>query len=525
MDPRWIVLPIIIPLLTALIALFAPNKLARRWVVRTGLILNLGVAVFLFTTVLQDETVLVTQAGAWQAPFGITLAIDPLSGLMLSVTAILTLTVGIYSDLTIDKTREDFGFLPIMAFMLMGINLAFVTGDIFNLYVAFEIMLTASFGLLILGDRESQIRGGMKYMVINLLSSTVFVVAISLTYATLGTLNIAHLIYRVQELDTDPSILTIVAALYLVGFSIKAAAFPFHFWLPASYHTPPVAVSAIFGGLLTKVGIYAMIRVLVFIFHNELDHLQFIWLTISGLTMLTGVFGALYQREIRRIFSFLIISHVGFIMMGISFDTRLGLTAAIFYLAHHMIVKTALFMAIGIMENTTHTKDVHQMGGLLKQHPILTVLFFIAALALSGIPPLSGFFAKFALLSAAWQAEQYVLGVISLIVSLLTIITVMRVWQLAFWYEPPELDGRDTQEYRFVDFSRREKRHLVFPIAVLVALSIGIGFFANASYELADTTAEQILNPTRYVEAVLGKDFHDKSYSDVTLSVDEEHAK
>ena len=522
MDSRWIVLPLIIPLITALIALFAPNKMARRWVVRSGLLLNMGVAFTLFGTVLQDKVVLITQAGAWVAPFGITLAVDPLSGLMLSVTAILALMVGIYSDLTIDKVREDFGFLPILAFMLMGINLAFITGDIFNLYVAFEIMLTASFGLLVLGDRESQIRGGLKYMVINLLSSMIFVVAIGLTYGALGTLNIAHLVYRVRELDGAPSVLTIIAALYLVGFSIKAAAFPFHFWLPASYHTPPVAVSAIFGGLLTKVGIYAMLRILVFILPAELDNLQIIWLVISGLTMLTGVFGALYQREIRRIFSFLIISHVGFIMMGISFDTRLGLTAAIFYMVHHMLVKTALFMAIGIMENTTHTKDLNQMGGLLKRHPLLTILFFVAALALSGIPPLSGFFAKFALLSAAWASGQYVLGGISLVVSLLTIIAVMRVWQLAFWYEPPELDGRATQEYRFMDCSRREKRQVLFPIAVLVALSIGIGIFANASYELADTTAEQILNPTRYVETVLGKDFQDK---EITTLSEEAHTK
>lgn len=501
---RFIVLPLIIPLTTAIIAMIAPGRVARRWVVRTGLTLNLIVSVLMFNIILRDETVLVTNAGGWPAPYGITLAVDELGALMLSITAILALGVGVFGDITIDVTRERFGFLPILNFMLMGINLAFITGDIFNLYVAFEVMLTGSFGLLLLGDRDNQIKGGIKYMIINLMSSTIFLLAIGLTYGVLGTLNMAHLAERAAEVDS-PGILTVLAAMYLVGFSIKAAAVPFFFWLPASYHTPPAAVTAIFGGILTKVGIYGMLRVHVFIFPKEMQHLQWLWLIMAGATMLVGVTGALYQREIRRVFSFLIISHVGYIMMGISFDTRLGLAAAIFYMAHHMIVKTALFMMAGILEGMHKSKDLHDMGGTVQHAPGLSVLFFIAAMALSGIPPLSGFFAKFALLSAAWSAEQYVLGGISLVVSLLTIIAVYRVWHEGFW-KPEIVHDVDPfmEEIVLSKLDNLQRKLILVPTMVLVGLAIGIGLFANASYELADRTAGQLLDRTRYVEAVLG---------------------
>lgn len=503
---KLIILPLIIPLVTAIISMIAPSRVWRRWVVRTGLAINLGVVGSIFITIAQEETVLVAQAGGWIAPYGITLAVDELSALMLLVTGILSLAVAIYGDLTIDITREKFGFLPLICFMLMGINLAFTTGDIFNLYVAFEVMLTASFGLLVLGDRDIQIKGGLKYMVINLLSSTIFVLAIGLTYGVLGTLNMAHLAERAARVQS-PGILTILAAMYLVGFSIKAAVVPFHFWLPASYHTPPAAVTAIFGGILTKVGIYAMLRLLVFVLPRELDALQSLWLVLAGMTMVVGVFGALYQREIRRVFSFLIISHVGFIMMGISFDTRLGLAAAIFYMVHHMFTKTALFMAAGVIEGLHETKDLTRMGDRMKQMPFLTVLFFVATMALAGIPPLSGFFAKFALLTAAWQSDQYLLGGLSLIVSLLTIIAVFRVWQEAFWKSYPEhLDNPFTEEIVLADMTGGEKRMMIAPIALLVAIVVGMGLLADPVYDFSQRTADQLLDPTRYIDTVLADD-------------------
>ncbi|MCI0712133.1 MAG: hypothetical protein L0154_18405 [Chloroflexi bacterium] len=513
---RFIVLPLLIPLTTAILAMIAPGRVPRRWVVRTALTLNLAAALWIFATILRDNTVLVTNAGAWPAPYGITLAVDELSALMLTITAVLALGVGIFGDITIDITRERFGFLPILNFMLMGINLAFITGDIFNLYVAFEVMLTGSFGLLVLGDRDNQIKGGIKYMIINLMSSTIFLLAIGLTYGVLGTLNMAHLAERAADVES-PGILTILAAMYLVGFSIKAAAVPFFFWLPASYHTPPAAVTAIFGGILTKVGIYGMLRVHVFIFPNEMQHLQWLWLLMAGATMLVGVTGALYQREIRRVFSFLIISHVGYIMMGIGFDSRVGLAAAIFYMAHHMIVKTALFMMAGILEGIHKAKDLHRMGGTVNRAPVLSVLFFIAAMALSGIPPLSGFFAKFALLSAAFSAEQYILGGISLIVSLLTIIAVYRVWHEGFW--KPAVDhilDPFIEEIVLERLDNVQRRLIVAPSVVLVGLAIGMGLFANASYELADRIAGQLLDRTRYVDAVLG-DYQEEFEAENTL--------
>lgn len=499
---KYIVLPVIIPLLTAILATFAPRRNIRRWVVHSGMAANFLFVLVALGHVLAQDVVLVTQPGGWPAPYGITLAIDALSGLMLAVTGLLALCVAVYADVTIDTTRDRFGFFPIFALMIMGINLAFITGDLFNLYVSFEIMLTASFGLLVLGDREMQIKGGLKYMLINLLSSTVFVIAIAMTYGALGTLNMAHLVQRAQAIET-PSILTVISALYLVGFGIKAAIFPFFFWLPASYHTPPVAVTAIFGGILTKVGIYGMLRVLVFIFPAELGRLQWIWLVLAGATMLVGVFGALNQREIRRVFSFLIISHVGFIMMGISFNTRLGLTAAIFYMVHHMIVKTALFMATGLMENRTQNKDLHEIGDLMRQAPALAGIFFVGALSLAGIPPLSGFFAKFALVSAAWSAEQYWLGAISLVVSLITIIAVMRVWQEGYWKVARPLDERQNTLPGIEALSPGQWRLSLAAVGLLVSISVGLGVLANPGFWVAERAADAVLNPTRYTNTIL----------------------
>jgi multicomponent Na+:H+ antiporter subunit D len=476
--------------------LFWKNFKAHRIINLLGSLISLAAAILLFQFTEHSGIQSIT-IGSWPAPFGITLVSDLLSSIMVLITAIISLATAIYSLATMDNDREKFGFYPLLQILLMGINGAFLTGDIFNLYVWFEVMLISSFVLLALGGKREQLEGAIKYVTLNLLSSALFLAGVGILYGLAGTLNMADLA-RKLPLINNPDMATIVSMLFLIAFGIKSAMFPLFFWLPASYHTPPAAVSAIFAGLLTKVGVYSLIRVFTLIFVNNIEFTHTVILVLSGLTMLTGVFGAASQMEFRRILSFHIISQIGYMTMGLGLYTRFAITGAIFYIIHHIIVKTNLFLISGVVQKYSGSYKLKEIGGLYKVYPLLGLLFLIPALSLAGIPPLSGFWAKFLVVKAGIDINQFLIVGVSLFVGLLTLFSMIKIWNEAFWKDP-------VNEINKTEKLVLHKSIILFtPIVLLALITITIGINVEPFLKIAERAADQLLDKQSYIEAVLG---------------------
>ncbi|MGH9804593.1 MAG: Na+/H+ antiporter subunit D [Candidatus Acidiferrales bacterium] len=491
-----LLLPLLIPLLTAALCLLAwPWRRLQRALGVLGAAALLAAALGLLENV-WSHGIQAAQMGGWPAPFGITLVADLFSAIMVTLAGLMGLAVGVYALASMDPARESFGFYPLYHILLMGICGAFLTGDIFNLYVWFEVMLIASFVLLALGGERAQMEGAIKYVTLNLLSSALFLAAIGILYGVAGTLNMADLALRLGA-TSQPGLVTALAMLLLVAFGIKAAIFPLFFWLPASYHTPPVAVSAIFAGLLTKVGVYALIRVFTLLFVHDIGFTHTLLLILSGLTMVTGVLGAVAQNEFRRILSFHIISQIGYMILGLALFTPLALAGSVFYIIHHIIVKTNLFLVSGVARRLGGASDLSRLGGLYVTQPALAILFLIPALSLAGVPPLSGFFAKLALVKAGLAIEQYAIVATALLVSLLTLYSMTKIWAEAFWKPAPPGEPLSPEPPRGL-------RPLLLPVTTLAALTLALGFGAQPIFELALAAADQLLHPAAYIRAVLG---------------------
>ncbi|MEV8465943.1 Na+/H+ antiporter subunit D [Fluviibacterium sp. DFM31] len=494
----WIlVFPLMIPFVTAVLSFLYRDRELGRWIAVSGSALAVLAALALMKQVLSVDVV-AGQMGEWAAPFGITLVADRLSAIMVLLTAISGLAVTLYATAEIDQTLENLGFHAILQILLGGVTGAFLTGDLFNLYVWFEVMLISSFGLLILGGERRQIDGAVKYVTLNLVSTVLFLSGIGLLYGVTGTLNMADLRGAVAASDRQ-GVLTVISVFFLIAFCMKAAAFPLFSWLPASYHTPTFAVSAIFAGLLTKVGVYSLLRLFTLIFDNEDSFAQDILIWVAVLTMVTGVLGALAQTEVRRILSYQIISSIGFLLLGLAIGTPLALAGAIFYLMHNIIVKVLLFLVAGVMERLSGGSDLRFTGGLYKSAPLLAVLFLIPAFSLAGFPPLSGFWAKVLLVKATLDVQAWVVAGVALAVGLLTIYSMTTIWAEAFWKAHP--DGREP----VVDDLGPDKVGMLTPIVALCGLSLILGFFPQPFITLAEAAAAQLLDPSAYLAAVLGE--------------------
>ncbi|MCE8016328.1 Na+/H+ antiporter subunit D [Halomonas sp. MCCC 1A17488] len=492
-------LPILIPLLAGAVSLlFWRSRLMQRMIAVAGTGLLLVASVWLLASVSRGG-ILVLQVGNWPAPFGISLVADLLGAIMVVLTGIIGFAVALYSLATTGRGHEAYGYFPLMHLLLAGVAGAFLTGDIFNLYVWFEVMLVASFALLILGSEKAQMEGAIKYVTLNLLSSVIFLVAVGLLYGMVGTLNMADIARRLASLE-DTGMVDVLAMMFMVAFGIKAAAFPLFFWLPASYHTPPVAVSALFAGLLTKVGVYALFRVFTLIFHHSPGYTHEILLWGAGLTMLSGVLGAAAQFEFRRILSFHIVSQIGYMILGLALFTPLAIVGGVFYIAHHILVKTNLFLVSGIVHRLQGSYRLKRLGGLYRSHPWLAVLFLIPALSLAGMPPLSGFFAKFIVIRAGIEAEAYGVTAIALLVGLLTLYSMIKIWSEVFWKTAPDGDEADAQ----AAVGQRELWLMSLPAVGLALCTLLIGLNAGPLYALAEASAGELLAPERYIEAVLG---------------------
>jgi multicomponent Na+:H+ antiporter subunit D len=439
----------------------------------------------------------VLNVGNWPAPFGIALVADHLSALMVLVTGVVYGAVCLYSRAEIGADCLQRGYYPLLHILVGGISGAFLTGDLFNLYVWFEVMLMASFALLVLGRTRAQLAGGLTYVVINLISTLLFLAALGLIYAMTGTLNMAHLHLKLRA-AADAGQVAAVSVLFLTAFGIKAGLFPLFFWLPASYHTPPVAVSAIFSGLLTKVGVYALIRTFTLLFPLDGGGLQNLVLAAAALTMVTGVLGAAAHSEVRRILSFHIISQVGYMVLGLGLLTPLALAGAVFYLLHHIVVKANLFLISGLIRQWGGSFALAELGGLYRTRGFGALLFFIPAFSLAGFPPLSGFWAKMILIRASLDAGHFVLAGVAALVGLLTVYSMTKIWNEAFWKPKaaaasPPADGRSPVS-----------AWMLAPVAALAALTVLIGLAPEQLFQMARLAAEELLDPSAYVHSVLG---------------------
>lgn len=491
-------LPILIPLAAAVGAFFCGRR--RLWQVYVSIgasILQMGACAMLLITVRQSG-IQAEQMGGWPAPYGITLVADHLSAIMVTITALIGLAANIHAIVDIDRRYQALGFHSLYQLLIAGICGAFLTGDLFNLYVWFEVMLMASFGLLVMGGEPRQLDGGVKYVTLNLVATLMFITGLGLLYAQTGTLNMADLHLKVQA-SPHPELMTAVAMLFIMAFGLKAGVFPLFFWLPASYHTPPPAIAAVFSGLLTKVGVYALMRMFTLIFTRDVAATHGLLLVIACLTMVTGVLGAAVQNDFRRILAFHIISQVGYMVLGLALYTPLALAGSVFYLVHHIIVKANLFLISGLVRRMGGSDDLNQLGGLYRRAGGLAVLFLIPAFSLAGFPPLSGFWAKFILLQASFESGAYLAGAVALAVGLLTVYSMTKIWIAVFW-EPPAEAAPD-----FSDGKRtRLTAPLLVPVVVLAAITVVIGIGAQPFMELALAAAEELMAPERYVRAVMG---------------------
>jgi multicomponent Na+:H+ antiporter subunit D len=489
-----VLLPLLVPLATAIACLLAwRHRRIQRAVGLAGACALLAAAVALLLAI-RDGTIHAVQVGGWEAPWGITLVADLLSGLMLVLGATLGLLVVVYSLGSIDARREAFAYYPLLHLILAGLSGIFLAGDLFNLFVWFEVMLIASFVLLTLGGERAQLAGGLKYIVLNLLSSLFLLSATGLVYGLAGTLNLADLATKLPA--GQPLLLTAVAMLFLVAFGIKSAIFPLFTWLPASYPAPPTAVVALFAGILTKTGIYALLRTFPLLFAAQGAQLRPVLLVLAGLTMVSGVLGAVAQMETRRLLSFHIVSQIGYLLMGLALLTPAGLAGSIVFMAHIVLAKPALFLVGGLAERVRGTSRLDAPGGLYAAHPVLAVGFLIPALSLAGIPPFSGFFGKLVLIEAGLAAGSYAIVAAALVVSALTLYSMVKIWTRAYWAPGPEAARPAVAPPGPL---------LWAPPAVLAALMIALGVGAEPLVGLAQDAAAQLLEPARYVEAVLGR--------------------
>ncbi len=495
-----LILPIVLPLATAVLSMLAPRR-AQRVIAVAATAALLASGLLLLRSVWLDG-IQAAQMGGWRAPFGITVVADLFSAVMVVLAGLTGLAVAVYSLATMDEGQETFGYYPLLQILLMGVCGAFLTGDLFNLYVWFEVMLMASFVLLALGGERAQMEGAIKYVTINLIASALFLAAVGMLYGVVGTLNMADL---AEKLAAAPrlDLLTTIAMLFLVAFGIKAAVFPLFFWLPASYHTPPVAISAVFAGLLTKVGVYALIRVFTLLFVHDPGFTHTVILALAGLTMVTGVLGAVTQNEFRRVLSFHIISQIGYMILGLGLFTTAGIAGSIFYIVHHIVVKTNLFLVSGIVHLLRGTYELPRLGGLYAARPGLSVLFLVPALSLAGVPPLSGFFAKLLLVRAGLEARRYWIVAAALAVGLLTLFSMTKIWAEAFWKAPPDADGSAGATPG--EAPARSSGFLFLPTASLAVVTVLIGLGVEPILVLASRAAEQLMDPAEYIRVVMGR--------------------
>lgn len=492
--------PLLIPLFfSGLVLVFRKFLRTRMPVINTVMsFIHFLCALGLLNLVWQKGTQ-VLELGGWPAPFGIVFVVDLFSASMVLITGLMGFAIAFYiwAEEKTEKVSAPVAYFVCFQTLIMGVCGSFLTGDLFNLYVWFEVMLMSSFVLIAFEGSKAQLEGAIKYTVLNLVASLFFLIAVGLIYGTLGTLNMAHLSQLVSERGSSTSVKAAFAFL-LVAFGMKAGVFPLFFWLPASYHTPRVATSALLAGLLTKVGVYTLIRTSTLIFPQTLSFAQPLIIVIACLTMVTGVLGAAFHYDVRRILSFHIISQIGYMILGLGYWTQAAITASVFYILHHIIVKTNLFLIAGILERMKGTSELKRIGGLFKEAPGLAIFFLIPAMSLAGMPPLSGFFAKFSLIQAGFINSHFISVGIALLVGLLTLFSMIKIWLEAFWKPQP---GSEKGHQSLV--LQKTPWLMMVPVIGLATITLIIGLWPQTLFQVANRIAVEMLEPASYIQSVL----------------------
>lgn len=494
-----LVASILVPFLTAIaLALLNGHPRLERAV---GLASTLASTAFSFWLLafVDAHGTQVTMLGGYAAPYGIAFVADRLACIMLCLSTSVGAVALLYSFSTVTALQERYFFHPLFQVALLGVNWSFVTGDLFNMFVAYEVMLIGSYGVMMVGASRAQVRQTLMYVALNLVGGTLFVAGVALVYATTGTVNFADLA-RVTETMGGPQAAAITTAsmVLLLVFALKAAVFPVFFWLPDSYPMVPAGVNGFFAGLMTKVGVYSLLRVFVMTFRQPGHEVATeLLLALSGLTMVLGVIGAVSQWEIRRILSWHVISQVGYMVMGIGLASdpavaHAAVAGTVFYIVHHIVVKSSLFLLGDLAVHVTGEGRLKRMGGVLTLAPAAAGLFFVAALSLAGMPPFSGFLAKLMLIRAGLGGGHGAIVAAAVFTGFFTIVSMMKIWSGAFWGKAhPRVDGVRWHA-------------MAAPASVLVAASVAMGLWAQPLLRLADDTATELLDPTTYIHAVLG---------------------
>ena len=475
--------PVLVPLVTAgLTALAAGRARTQQAISFVGVLGFLGAAVVLLAQVNGGVPAGVA-FGDWSPPYGIQFQLDRLSSLLVLVTALMGLASLLFLASDADPGPRHPLVLPLVHGTLAGVAGAFSTADLFNLYVWFEVMLICALGLIAIGGRRDQLDAAFKYLVLNLFGTLLLLAAVGLLYAATGQLNYDALALASRQVD--PGLLHALLAALAVGLLLKSAAFPLYAWLPASYPTLPAPVLALFAGLLTKVGVYAVLRTLGDVFMPAGAALFEMLGWVAAATMVAGVLGAAYHWDMRRILAFHIVSQIGYILLAVSLGGPAGNAAALFYTVHHMVVKANLFLIAGMVATLAGSYDLRRIGGMAAARPALALLFAVPALSLVGIPPLSGFWAKLLVLQEAFAQERFVWAALGLLVGVLTLYSMMKIWLEAFWKRHPEAGD--------ADLGWQPRRVALVPAwlatCLLAAVTLAIGLAPQTLIEYAQDAA------------------------------------
>src|SRR5690625_50957 len=486
-----LVLPIALPLVADVILIFLrPYINLQRWVTFGVMAVISGISIYLLQKV-QSEGVLRLDFGGWEPPFGILFVGDSFSVLLVLTASIVTAISLLYGFYSLDAEREKMYFYPLVNFLVAGVIGSFLTGDLFNLFVFFEVMLLSSYALVSLGGSKMQLKSGIIYVTINVVSSWMFLIAIAYLYGTVGTLNLAHISQRIAESGQTP-ILTVISILFLVVFSLKAGLLLYH-WLPGSYSAPPAVIGALFGALLTKVGIYALFRMFTLVFYHDPGITHTLIGIMAGLTLILGSIGAIAYNDIRKVITYNVVIAVGFILVGLAVFTPAAVEGSIFYLVHDMIIKALLFLIGGTMIYVTGTARIENMSGLIRNYPPLGWIFFITMLSLAGIPPMSGFVGKVLVGQGAAETGSFILLALAFLSSLAVVYSLLRVFLNAFWGETI-ISEED-------ELPLRKGRVVPLVVLTLGTIALGLGIESISAY--VTDAANVLMHPEIYIDAVM----------------------
>jgi multicomponent Na+:H+ antiporter subunit D len=493
MSANLLSLPVLLPLLTGLLCLLLPRPSTLRRVLVGAVLAGLvGLGGLLVGRVL-DDGMLVLRIGGWAVPYGIVLVGDTLATILVTLSAFTALACVLYGFAEQTREAEHPLRLPLILFLLTGVNLSFLTGDLFNLFVAFEVMLLASYSLLTLEARAENSRQAWPYLVLNLVGSALFIAACGYAYSLFGTMNFAEMSLRADALEGDFR-LTLLGAMFLLVFGAKAGLFPLYYWLPRAYPMLPAATGAFFGGMLTKVGVYVLLRIYGTVLPPGLEGLHQLIAWVGAATMFIGVLGAVSRYRVSEILTYHIASQIGYMGLALGLFTKASFAATILFLAHNILVKSSLFLVGGVITRANGTDELARTGGLWRTGPWLGIAFFLLAASLAGLPPMSGFWGKLYIVQAGFESQRWVLGTLAAFAGVLTLMSMLKILLACFWREEP------ATPVRWDAGARRMTAVCLFA----AALSLGVGFAAGPATRLAAHAADEVMDRAGYAARVLG---------------------